>query len=100
MFVLKSTHQELVKRLEESHMSEVYRLESRISDLKDQIKDLRALVFPAAPQAVEPMVMEADSVITGSEKPFEISEEEHSKLLQLAREQDLLVSGNYDEDLI
>lgn len=100
MFILRSTHRALVKSLEDRLFITTAFYESKERQYQDQIKDLHKLVFPESAQTPNPMVMEADSVLSGSEKPVSVSEEEHNKVLEQAREIDLLFSGNYSEDLL
>lgn len=64
-----------------------------------RIDDLKRLVF-VTESKTSPELLEVDAVISGSEKPVEMSEEERSQILQGERELDLLISGNYDVDLL
>lgn len=101
MIILKSRHKELVSTILESHKAEVYQLKARINDLKEQIKDLNKLVFPApTSQTIPKEAREFDAVISASEKSPEMSEEERNRILDGIREMDLIVSGNYDEGLL
>lgn len=108
MFITKKRHEAEVKRIREEeekyrlHDTKVYYTfyEQRIRDLQSQIEDLRKLVFPKTSSTPDPMVLEADSVLSGNQKPIEVSEEEHNRLLEQSREADLLISGNYSEDLL
>lgn len=96
MIMLRSTHQEILKQAEALRLSEISQWESRISELHDRVSDLQRLVFIPKAEPVRE-VYEMDAVISGSEKPVEISEEQHHKVMQGMRELDLLTSGNYDE---
>lgn len=100
MFVSKKYHEMRIKSLEDcistlrdSHLRE-------ISAFKSQIADLRALVFPAAPQALAPTIMEADSVIEGNEKPHQVSDEDYQRIFNESREASLLLSGDYSDGFI
>lgn len=99
-FVLKRIHEAEVKRLEEQLFLLRSYFELQEKQYKAQIEDLRRLVFPAVSKAPDPIVLEADSVISGSEKPSDVSEEEQNKHFAQVREVDLLFSGNYSEDLL
>jgi hypothetical protein len=68
--------------------------------LLEQIKDLRSVVYPPKATELTPQTIEFDSVISASEKPSDISEEEQSAILAGIREQDLLLSGNYDLEML
>ncbi len=70
-----------------------------VSVYEARIADLQKLVFIPR-SAPTPEVLEADSVMNASEKPFKMSEEEFNKMMEGQREIDLLVSGNYDQDLV
>ncbi len=98
MFISTSKHKSILARSEEHYREMQSRYVELLNAKDDTINDLRKLVFPVT-QAMQPEVLEADSVLSGSEKPYQISEEEHNKLLNEAREVDLLISGNYDEGL-
>lgn len=99
MFMLRKTHEAEVKRLDEQQLKTIELYEYRIADLKGQIEDLKRLVFTPASKP-EPLHLEADAVLSGSDKPVALSEEEHHKFLEQTREVDLLFSGNYSEDLL
>ena len=73
--------------------------EARISDLKDQIADLRKLVFmPPTPVAIPYQALEADAVLSVSERPVvSLSPEDDEKLDFLASEANRILSGSYDE---
>lgn len=90
----------MVKQLEDSHTYDVYQFEARIAELKNQIADLRKLVFPTVVATPSKEAMEFDSVMNVSEKPPEMSEAELTQILAGEREFDLLISGNYDQDLL
>lgn len=104
MFILKRTHIEKIRILESqvrSYESVVSQYEDRIHDLKDQIQDLRQLVFPKAnSQSISKDAREVDAVLSASEKPVELSEEQMNLILEGQRELDLITSGNYAEDLL
>lgn len=68
--------------------------------LTAQIEDLRKLVFPTQRQEETAEAREVDAVLSASEKAPEMSEAEISAILDGQREMDLLVSGNYDTDLL
>lgn len=92
MIMLRSSHDAIVSQIIEQH-------ERHISDLRDQIADLKRLVFIPKAEPVRE-ALEADAIISASEKPIEMSEEERTKILEGERELDMLVSGNYDEGLL
>lgn len=81
---------------------------SRIEALEAHISDLQRLVFPKnSSEVVSPQLLELDNAISVSEKPPEVSEKDHNRALEgesdragALRELDLLVSGNYDLDLM
>lgn len=101
MILLRSTHDKRVRELHAQYELVVGQYEARIADLKQQISDLQKLVFPKNDEKEPPLlVLEADAVISASDKPSGISEEEHNRLLEESREADLLFSGNYDTDLV
>ena len=107
MFVLKSKHQAVLANLESEfqaykdlHTAQVYHSESRIADLKNQIQDLRSLVFVKVDKEAPRDAREADAVLSASEKSPDMSEEEMTKLIAGERELDLIMSGNYDTDLL
>jgi hypothetical protein len=101
MFVTKRYHNSVIKHLEEK-----LELSKALCDFQErqymaQISDLRKLVFPqSAPSEISKEAREFDAVISASEKPPEMSEAEMTKILAGAREIDLLISGNYDQDLL
>lgn len=99
LFILKSTHNSAIAERELAYRDLLFMHQERINDLKAQIEDLKKLVFIPKYEPTH-NDHEVDAVISGSDKPPEISEEEQSKLLEINREADLLVSGNYDEDLL
>ena len=99
MFMTRKSHRAEMELVLASH-AEILRNLDRVIDMQERrISDLKSLVFIPKTEAV-PQVLEADSVLGGSEKPFAVSEEEHTRLMQGMREADLLISGNYDSDLI
>jgi transcriptional regulator with AAA-type ATPase domain len=100
MFISKKKHQFEIDQIQEMNRSIIHSLERLIEIKNEQISDLRQLVFPKVSKVPDPIVMEADSVMSGSDKPIEVSEKEHNKLLEESREMDLLFSGNYSEDLL
>lgn len=103
MFISKKTHLVELSKVEKEYIRllDMQKLghESEVRALEARIEDLKQLVFipKAEPHTI---TMEADAVISGSEKPTDISEAEQSALLAGARELDLLISGNYDNDLL
>ncbi len=100
MFITKRRHQEILKLHEISAFQQQAIYEHHVEALKEQISDLRKLVFPTNVASEIPKeARELDAVISGSEKPPELSESELSKMLAGAREMDLIMSGNYDTDL-
>lgn len=106
MFVTKRHHNEVVKqleaRIEDLSCREVYRAkmyDGVVELLQGQISDLKKLIFIPKHETTRE-AYEVDGVISGSDKPAEVSEEEHNRLLELARESDLIISGNYAEDLL
>ena len=99
MFIWRKTHdrlmQDLRDRLSDSEASRAYERSLQ----EERINDLRRLVFvPRSEPARESY--EVDAVISCSEKPVEQSEAERNAFLTGERELDLLVSGNYSEDLL
>lgn len=97
-----------VKRLEDTivimragHQAESSALKAHIEFLGSQVKDLHKLVFvPEVSKTPSIEVLEADAVLGVSEKAPEMSETELNAILDGHRELDLLVSGNYDVDLL
>lgn len=105
MFVRTKYHLAELDRLKSElsfiHSREVDLHRARILDLHNQISDLQKLVFPRNnSQEIPKQARELDSVISASEKSPEMSEEELNRILEGSREMDLLVSGNYDTDLL
>lgn len=106
MFIRRLIHITEVKRLE-SIAENLQRQLEMLHDIHSQrcamyearIDDLKRLVF-VTESKTSPELLEVDAVISGSEKPVEMSEEERSQILQGERELDLLISGNYDVDLL
>lgn len=103
MLMLRSTH---IRALEKQAVlalsqQEVLRqgYHGRIEALEGHIQDLRKLVFISASTQPDPLVLEADNVISASEKPYEMSEEDQTRAIEGARELDLLMSGNYDDGM-
>lgn len=82
--------------MEESRLAETYQWESRISELHDRLADYQRLIFVPKAEPVRE-VYETDAILSGSQKPLEMSEEEHNRVIQGNRELDLLTSGNYEE---
>lgn len=101
MFVLRSSYRLLEQRLDlQSRASAkcIDLLHDRINELTSQIKDLRQLVFPPQTQGkISKEALEIDNVMSVSEKPPEMTEEERTALVEGARELDRIMSGNYDE---
>jgi hypothetical protein len=98
MFITKSRHTEIIKLLELSHAQQQSLYFNQVEQLKEQIADLKKLIFiPKTEPARE--IRELDSVISGSEKPVEMSEAERNAILEGVREMDLIISGNYDTEL-
>lgn len=104
MLILKSSHTAKVQRLcfeieslKHAYDQYVCYAESRIEDLKAQREDFRKLIFvpirDSAPEAYE-----ADAIISNSEKPVEMSEEERTRYMEGNAELDRLLSGNYDQE--
>ncbi len=105
MFVRSKYHLAQLERLKSElsfvHSREVDLYRARILDLHNQIADLKELVFPQNnSQKIPDQARELDSGISASEKPPEMSEADLNKMLAGERELDLLVSGNYDMDLL
>lgn len=74
---------------------------AHLKSLQTQIESLEKLVFPKnTSQEIPKEARELDAVISVSEKPPEMSEEDLNKILAGHREMDLLMSGNYDTDLM
>jgi hypothetical protein len=106
MIMFKSTHRVEVRRLEEKLTlmeltAQMFKeiAEERFKQYENQIGDLRTLIFVPKQEPVRE-VYEADAVISGSEKPLEQSEAERNAYLAGERELDLVLSGNYTEDLL
>lgn len=104
MFVTKKYHLAELNRLTD-HFNDRLKLlndgyTGQIDVMFSQIEDLRSLVFPKMPKVVDPITYEADSVLSNSEKPLEQSESERNAYLAGERELDLLISGNYTDDLL
>jgi len=97
--MLRSTHLAAVKNLED-RLADQARQALRFQELlQSQIEDLKRLVYvPTHTPSIE--VLEADAVIGVSEKAPSMSEEELHKILRGERELDLMLSGNYDLDLV
>lgn len=105
MLVTKKYHLAYVEEIKKSAAEQQLLLRQgyhgRIKALESHISDLEKLVFPSNSQAiVSKETSELDAVISASEKPFEVSEEEQTRILQGSREFDLILSGNYDQDLL
>lgn len=101
MFISKARHLETIKHFEDSMDLMRCGYISQIKVLEARIQDLHSLVFPKNSSGeISNDQREVDSIISASEKPIEISEEEHNRLLEESREADLLFSGNYSEDLV
>ena len=106
MFILKSTHklkmQELQSQLDELSVRFSYQQSAEQAlrnNLYSQIEDLKRFAFPLKAEPT-PEVYEADAVISNSQKPYTMTEEEQTRMLEGEREMDLLLSGNYDTDLL
>jgi len=104
VFVLKSTHEaklreldaEWARRYDDSNLH----YQARTALLHAQIQDLRSLVFVKVDKEAPRDAREADAVLSASEKSPDMSEEEMTKLIAGERELDLIMSGNYDTDLL
>src|SRR5271166_1783224 len=103
MFISRKAH---LKEIEELvvHYDQLLSLqqelqERRIHSLESHIDDLKKLIFVPQREPSREM-LEIDSVMSVSEKPVEMSEEERSKILAGERELDMMLSGNYDTDLL
>lgn len=100
MFVSKNAHSLELARVIESYESQLAHLKSShsqlVSVLKDQISDLRQLVFSPRQEAISPQAAEADRIITQNEDgpslPGETSQEE-------LRERDAILSGSWDDGM-
>ncbi len=100
MFMLRSTHKAAMDLFEYMYEQQCAAHDLLIASKDAQIADLRTLVYVRPGVDPQPLHLEADSVISGSDKPIQISEEEHNRLLESSREADLLFSGNYEETLL
>ncbi len=107
MFVLKSTHDAKIKLLQDQldlvATREAYQQSAEQAlrnNLYAQIADLRSLVFVKVDKEAPRDAREADAVLSASEKSPDMSEEEMTRLIEGQREADLLISGNYDSDLL
>lgn len=86
MFISQSRHTELVRVLTEQY-------ESRLSELQNQISDLRRLVFMPNPTRAETLpVREANAVLDGHEVLPMADEETEERVREINR----LISGDYD----
>lgn len=99
MFVSKKFHESEVKRLQEALALRTEGYESLCRSYEARIEDLQKLVF-VPKYDIQPEALEVDAVISGSEKPVEMSEADRTLMLQGAREMDMLISGNYDQDFL
>lgn len=84
MFLTKKTHLLIIQ---------VY--EARISDLKQQIADLRTLSIPKSNNLVPLNHLEADAVMSASHEAIEVSEEELKEIEEAQAEAARLFSGQY-----
>lgn len=104
MFVSRKYHEKALAELHKQYEARLDALNeshlSLLSSYKHQIEDLRKLVFPTPLPTISRESLEADSVLSASEKSPEMSEEERTKILMGERELDLVLSGNYDSDLL
>lgn len=87
MFVFKSTHEKLLEA-EKSHCTAI------ISQMQEQIADLRRLVFVPTPTPAETLaVRTANAILDGVETmPREDAEREAAELAEANR----ILSGQYD----
>lgn len=95
MFVSKTFHKATVDK----HELEKFYLKAQVEVLQKQIEDLKKLIFIPTRELPKD-VLEADAIMNVSEKPVEMSEEERTKILESEREADLILTGNYDTDLL
>lgn len=105
MLVTKKYHLTQINALEQRFKEQLDFLKEthreHISSLESHISDLEKLVFPTNnSKNISKDAAEFDSVISVSEKPSDMSEEERTRLLEGSREFDMILSGNYDEDLL
>jgi len=106
MLVWKSHHRAVVTLLQEQLKANemLYKeclsgYQGRCAQMADQIEDLRKLVFAPVVKEVPREAREADAVISVSEKPIDMQDEEFTKIMEGIREADLIFSGNYEEGL-
>lgn len=106
MFITKSRHIAVVSRFEAAN--EILKRELSLVQSyldyerelhKEQVQDLRKLVFPTAVETPPLQALEVDSILDGSPKPVTLTEAEFTRIREGEREQDLILSGNYSEDL-
>jgi hypothetical protein len=104
MFITKKTHIEAIEQLRSQYEARLDALDasylSLLSSYKAQIEDLRKLVFPTHVQVMSKEAAQVDAVLSASEKSTEMSEEQMNKIIAGERELDLLMSGNYDSELL
>lgn len=96
MIVLKATLESARKDFEARlrNQSELY--ESRVSDLKTQIEDLKKLVFaPPTASRIPLVALEADSIMSQREETIVMSPDEIARLEADESEANRLLSGNY-----
>ena len=71
--------------------------DKRIQDLRDEIVNLRKLVFPANdPTHIPALSMELDSVLSGKEDMIPLNRVQSEEFERAIAERDALLSGNYD----
>lgn len=93
MFISKKTHDFIVSLLTEQY-------EARLSSLSDQIQDLKRMVFsPTSAYNIPPQEREADAIISISERPAD-PETYRDIPAEDVRESELILSGNYEEELL
>lgn len=103
MFITRKRHLRELEELTRDYNNSLDRLQdnaARIKALESHVSDLRQLVFPRTNQEISKEEREVDAVLGGSDKASSMSEEELTKILAGQRELDLLISGNYSEDLL
>lgn len=67
-----------------------------IETLKDQIKDLRQMVFSPTSATQVPLVsLEADAILNQQDSPVKLTAEEQARLDDIESEANRILSGNY-----
>lgn len=94
--LLRSQYQARIAQLE----AEIKYQDQLNAQYRDQIEDLRSLVFPKVVTAPTAEAREFDAVISGSEKPPEVSEADQTAMLEGLRERDLILSGDHENELL